>query len=95
MTEHAWNMRRANMRQNGFGTEVMKGIKVCSACGTVMPVKKHRCPECGTRMPIISLFQVYRSRHRCCAKCGLVVADSAQYCPDCGSAIPKSQKNDF
>ena len=92
MTEHAWRLRRDNMKQYGFGTEVMKGVKVCSACGKVVPVKKHRCPECGTRLPIISLFQVYQSRHRSCKQCGLVVADSAQFCPDCGSAIPQEQK---
>ena len=91
MTEYAWSMRRAAMKQYGFGTDAMKGIKVCSACGKVVPVKKHRCSECGAKLPIISLFQVYQSRHHSCPKCGLVVSDSARFCPDCGSAIQQKR----
>ena len=53
MTEHAWNMRRANMRQNGFGTEVMKGIKVCSACGTVMPVTRRTTSASRQVAPVL------------------------------------------
>lgn len=91
MTEHTLVMRRANMKQHGFGTEVMKSIKICSTCGAVSPVKKSRCPECGTKLPKLSLFQVYRSRHRTCAKCGLVVPEHAVYCSDCGARLPEKQ----
>ena len=36
MTEEALKMRKQNMRQHGFGTDVMKSVKVCPGCGAVV-----------------------------------------------------------
>lgn len=37
----------------------------------------------------MTLYDLYRSRHRCCPGCGVAVTDVARYCPECGARLPK------
>ena len=47
------------------------------------------CTDCGARLPEMTLYDLYRSRHRCCPGCGVAVTNVARYCPECGARLPK------
>ena len=89
MTEHALKLRKENMKQHGFGTDVMKSVKVCPGCRKVVQKKKLRCTSCGAKLPHKSLFQIYQAQHRSCGSCGQVVSDRASYCLHCGAKLPE------
>ena len=38
------------LEQCGFGPKVMKRIKVCPHCGTVVDSEQSVCPDCGMRL---------------------------------------------
>ena len=92
MTEEALKLRKQNMRQHGFGTDVMKSVKVCPGCGAVVSSKKMYCTSCRAKLPHKSLFQIYQAQHRSCAGCGQVVSDRASYCLNCGVKLPETKK---
>lgn len=71
----------------GYGPKVMKRIKVCPNCGTVVGEKSSACPECGMRLLTKTLYDRYRERHLCCDRCGTVLAADSRYCPHCGRAL--------
>lgn len=71
----------------GYGPKVMKCIKVCPSCGTVVGKKCSTCPECGMRLLTKTLYDRYRERHLCCNKCGTVLPSDSRFCPHCGKAL--------
>lgn len=71
----------------GFGPKVMKSMKVCPHCGTVVDNEHRVCPDCGMRLLTKTLYDRYRERHLCCDKCGTVLADDSRYCPHCGNSL--------
>lgn len=81
------NSRDANLKQYGFGPEVMKQIKVCPQCGVRAMVSQHFCRECGMELPAGTLYDAYKRSHRVCPVCDTVVAQAAEYCPSCGAHL--------
>lgn len=76
-----------NAKQYGFGTEIMKSLKVCSHCGSLVRSERYVCPKCCVRLPRKTLFQLYQSRHRLCPVCDTVFSSRMYYCPHCGMQI--------
>lgn len=87
MARQCERVRHEGMQQYGFGIEVMKNIKVCQSCGKMSDSSKWYCQECGSRLPLESLFERYKQLHRCCIECQTVVSDNTLYCPSCGTKI--------
>ena len=71
----------------GFGPKVMKRIKVCPHCGTVVDSEQSVCPDCGMRLLTKTLYDRYREKHLCCDRCGTVLAADARFCPHCGQSL--------
>lgn len=69
------------LEECGFGPKVMKSMKVCPHCGTVVDNEHRVCPDCGMRLLTKTLYDRYRERHLCCDKCGTVLADDSRYVP--------------
>lgn len=93
MTDYDLRTRRALRRvvllEYGFGPETLRGRKVCPECGRANSAERTHCADCGARLPENTLYDFYRSRHRCCPGCGVAVTDVARYCPECGVRLPK------
>lgn len=77
----------------GYGPKVMKRIKVCPSCGTIMNEKYSSCPECGMRLLKKTLYDRYREKHLCCDKCGTILAADSRYCPHCGKPLYLKKTN--
>lgn len=71
----------------GYGPKVMKRIKACPSCGTLVGKICSTCPECGMRLLTKTLYDRYRERHLCCNKCGTVLPSDSRFCPHCGKAL--------
>lgn len=80
-------VRQTNMAHYGFGTSVMKNIRICPECGLPSSAAEKNCRSCGGKLPKETLFQQYRKRHKCCSHCETVVAKHAQFCPECGTRL--------
>lgn len=93
MTDYDLRTRRASRRvqmlEYGFGPETMRLMKICPDCGRANRARDSRCADCGSTLPEKTLYDFYRSRHRCCPDCGIAVTDIAVYCPECGRRLPK------
>lgn len=77
----------ADPGEYGFGTKVMKTIKVCGSCGNTEAAERYTCSKCGKRLPVQTLFQIYQKKHRVCSVCDTVLAAYMRYCPHCGTQI--------
>lgn len=75
------------LEECGFGPKVMKRMKVCPHCGTVVSSGQRVCPNCGMRLLTKTLYDRYCERHLCCDKCGTVLTDDSRYCPHCGKSL--------
>jgi len=84
--------RLENMRQYGFGPEMMKRLKVCRYCGAICGTEKKFCGQCNASLPDETLFHLYKSRHTVCPACETVVPDTAYFCPQCGDKIHRKNK---
>ena len=80
-------IRLVNMERHGFGTGIMKNIRICQECGLPSTAADRRCRTCGGKLPRETLFQQYKKRHKCCPHCETVVAKDVQFCPQCGTRI--------
>lgn len=93
MTEYDLRTRRAlrqvTLLEFGFGPETMQRCKLCPECGRANSADRTDCADCGAHLPEMTLYDLYRSRHRCCPGCGVAVTNVAQYCPECGAQLPK------
>lgn len=73
----------------GFGTELMKMVKVCRHCGNSEMSSSYVCSKCGEKLPRQTLFQIYQQMHRTCALCDTVVSGYMKYCPHCGMSLER------
>ena len=77
-------LRRVALLEYGFGPETLRGRKVCPVCGRANSADRTDCADCGARLPENTLYDFYRSRHRCCPSCGVVVTGvKEQPLPNC------------
>ena len=82
-------LRRVVLLEYGFGPETLRRRKICPSCGKANSADRTDCADCGARLPEMTLYDFYRSRHRCCPGCGVAVTNVARYCPECGVRLPK------
>lgn len=82
-------LRRVVLLEYGFGPETLRRRKICPSCGKANSADRTDCADCGARLPEMTLYDFYRSRHRCCPGCGVAVTNVARYCPECGARLPK------
>ena len=54
----------------------MERIRVCLACGELVPFEERTCPSCGHDEPIEGLAP--------CPGCGQAVPEELIFCPGCG-----------
>ena len=87
MTTLHEKMRLENMKQFGFGPEVMKTIKVCKACGAKANSELLFCPECDKPLPSETLYMLYVHNHFVCTNCKTVVSSKYNFCPQCGKKL--------
>ena len=87
MTSVQEKTRLENMKQYGFGPEVMKTIKVCNDCGAKVDSNLLFCSECGKPLPDKSLYMMYVHSHFVCNKCKTVVSSKYKFCPQCGEQL--------
>ena len=83
-------LRQVTLLEYGFGPETLRRRKLCPACSKANRVQDTRCADCGAALSEKTLYDFYRSRHRCCPGCGEVVTDAAVYCPECGTRLPQA-----
>lgn len=77
----------------GFGPETLRGRKICPVCGRAGPAPTGRtAPTVARVCPETTLYDFYRSRHRCCPGCGVAVTEVAVYCPECGARLPERRE---
>ena len=81
---------RVRMLEYGFGPETMRHRKICPACGRGNPSERVTCIDCGADLPDGTLYDFYRTRHRCCPDCGIAVTRRARYCPECGQRLSRT-----
>lgn len=79
--------KQRDLMQFGFGAEMMKHIKVCSACGTKAGAEQQFCRECGTPLPCETLYDTYKKNCRVCPICETIVTKDTEYCPHCGRKV--------
>lgn len=68
----------------GFGPKVMEKTKFCPHCSYLVENGESACPQCGEKLPDLTLFAWYEQQHKCCPHCGTVMAENCRYCPQCG-----------
>ena len=92
MTDYDLRTKRALRRV--VLLEYASGRRHCGdaspVCGRANSADRTDCADCGARLPENTLYDFYRSRHRCCPSCGVAVTDVARYCPECGARLPKA-----
>jgi len=79
------SIRKSALRTLGFGIEAMKNFTVCHECNSLEPSNQMFCSKCGSRLPIESLYTLYKSQHACCSKCGSVLSSGMHFCSHCGT----------
>ena len=82
-------LRRVVLLEYGCGPDTLRRRKICPSCGRANSADRTDCTDCGARLPEMTLYDLYRSRHRCCPGCGVAVTNVARYCPECGARLPK------
>jgi len=80
-------VRFKNLERFGFGPNIMKKLRVCPRCGKTVRSKASDCPECGEKLPLDTLFDRYKRRHKCCPECDTILTPDAQYCSNCGKQV--------
>lgn len=80
-------IRKNSLLDYGFGTDAMKGSKVCKNCNSLEPSSNVYCRKCKARLPSTTLYDLYKAQHKSCEKCGAVVSANMQFCPNCGQSI--------
>ena len=83
-------LRQVTLLEYGCGPETLRRRKICPSCGRANSADRTDCADCGARLPEMTLYDLYRSRHRCCPGCGVAVTNVARYCPECGTRLPKA-----
>lgn len=78
----------------GYGSRVMKEIKVCSHCGNTEAADRYTCSACGKRLPAQTIFQLYQKKHRICSICDTVLAPYMRYCPHCGTQVKRQEEKE-
>ena len=70
MTDYDLRTRKALYRvtllEYGCGPETLRRRKLCPNCGRANSADRTDCADCGARLPEMTLYDFYRSRHRCC-----------------------------
>lgn len=82
-------LRRVVLLEYGCGPDTLRRRKICPSCGRANSADRTDCTDAGARLPEMTLYDLYRSRHRCCPGCGVAVTNVARYCPECGARLPK------
>lgn len=82
-------LRKQNLFEHGFGTEMMRIVTICRNCGSLELTAMLRCSKCGSVLPKKSLYAQYKEQHQNCERCGTVLSDRMVYCPHCGTAVKK------
>ena len=82
-------LRQVTLLEYGFGPDTLRRRTICPSSGRATSADRTDCADCGARLPENTLYDSYRSRHRCCPGCGVAVTDVARYCPECGARLPK------
>ncbi len=86
-------LKQQNMEDYGFGPVAMKKLKVCTECRSPSPSRQQFCSICGHRLPGMTLYDIYKARHKCCPVCDTVLSDGMEYCPQCGTKTKPSVTN--
>ena len=81
-------LRQVTLLEYGFGPDTLRRRKICPNCGRANSADRTDCADCGARLPEMTLYDLYPSRHRCCPKCGKYVSSAmfnvnAGLCLDC------------
>lgn len=87
MNEQKQEIHYVEMKHYGFGTEVMKQIKVCSRCKAKAEATQIFCKECGTKLPSDTLYEIYKRKNRVCKSCDAIITQEMRYCPKCGRKL--------
>ena len=80
-------IRLEEMKQKGFGPDIMKQHKVCRSCGKTCGYKEKYCTKCGAILPRETLFDLYKLYHLYCPDCDTVLASTSRFCPQCGRSL--------
>lgn len=68
----------------GFGPNVMMKTKICPNCGHAVSGENDKCTECGEKLSVETLFDMYKRLHNSCSDCGTVLSQDSVYCSNCG-----------
>lgn len=81
------NNKEKELMQFGFGTEMMRQIKICPACGVRADAAQQFCRECGEKLLPETLYDTYKKSCRVCRHCDTVVSRATAFCPRCGAKL--------
>ena len=80
-------LRKESLESFGFGVDVMKRLAVCPNCHSLERSGNTACSVCKTKLTKLTLYDLYKSKHKACAACETVVANGMQFCPHCGQIL--------
>ena len=80
-------IRKNSLSSFGFGIDAMKKLAVCPNCHALESSENTICSVCKGKLSKLTLFDVYKSKHKTCPACGTVIAKGMQFCPHCGQIV--------
>ena len=80
-------IRKDSLSSFGFGIDAMKKLAVCPNCHSLESSDNTTCSVCKSKLSKLTLFDIYKSKHKACPVCKTVVANGMQFCPHCGKVL--------
>ena len=67
--------------------ELLKGVKICKACGAEISSNSLFCNNCGAKVEKESPVVDNVPTGKTCTRCGAVLADDVNFCTSCGAPV--------
>ena len=80
-------IRKDSLSSFGFGIDAMKRLAVCPICHSLESSDNTICSICKSKLSKLTLFDLYKSKHKACPACKTVVTNKMHFCPHCGQVL--------
>ena len=80
-------IRNNSLLSHGFGVDAMKKSMVCPNCHSLESSEHTICSICNEKLSRMTLYDLYKSKHKGCSHCGAVLSAEMHFCPRCGRIV--------